>query len=64
MSAFEKLKALFRKPTPLERAVKELGEIEHAELDVSAEICWAIKRKEYYGLRKAALQEYVRENTK
>lgn len=49
---------LFRKPTPLERAVKELGDIEHSLLDVDAEIMWAQKRKEYYLARKAALVTY------
>lgn len=60
----DKIKALFRKPTPLERAAKELGQIEHAELDVSGEIAWAIKRKEYYALRKEALQEFIQRGTK
>ena len=58
------LKSLFRKPTPLERAAKDLGQIEHSMLDVSAEIAWAIKRKEYYDLRKVALQDYIKEETK
>ena len=31
----EQLKRIFRKPTPLERAAKELGQIEHSMLDAS-----------------------------
>jgi hypothetical protein len=60
----EQLKALFRKPTPLERAAKELGQIEHSLLDVDAEIMWAQKRKEYYILRKAVLAGYIQGETK
>ena len=58
------LKSLFRKPTPLERAAKELGQIEHSLLDVNAEIEWAQKRKEYYIIRKSALTGYIKEETK
>ena len=55
----EYLKSLFRKPTPLERAARELGQIEHSLLDVDAEIMWAQKRKEYYIQRKGVLTGYV-----
>lgn len=55
------IRKLFRKPTPLEKAVRELGTIEHAMLDVGAEIMWAQKRLEYYQSRAAALRTYVAE---
>ena len=58
------IRKLFRKPTPLERAARELGTIEHAMLDVGAEILWAEKREQYYELRRAQLKEYVQENAK
>ena len=58
------LKSLFRKPTPLERAAKELGQIEHSMLDVTAEIAWAQKRLEYYKERQAMLKVYVQGETK
>lgn len=58
------IRKLFRKPTPLERAARELGTIEHAMLDVGAEIMWAEKRQQYYELRRAQLKEYVQENAK
>ena len=58
------LKRLFRKPTPLERAARELGQIEHSLLDVTAEIGWANKRKEYYINRTMELMTYIKENTK
>jgi hypothetical protein len=60
----EQLKALFRKPTPLERAAKELGQIEHSLLDVDGEIMWAQKRKEYYIMRRAVLHGYIQGETK
>ena len=60
----EAIRKLFRKPTPLERAVRELGTIEHAMLDVGAEIMWAEKRQQYYEMRRAQLKEYVQENAK
>lgn len=60
----ELIKSLFRKPTPLERAAKELGQIEHSLLDVDAEIMWGQKRKEYYILRKGVLQGYIQLETK
>ena len=60
----EQLKRIFRKPTPLERAAKELGQIEHSMLDASAEIMWAQKRMEYYKERKQGLQSYVQEASK
>ena len=60
----ETLRKLFRKPTPMERAVRELGTIEHALLDVDAEIMWAQKRKEYYINRACVLKAYVQENSK
>ena len=50
---------LFRRPSPLERAMRELGDIEHALLDVDAEIMGAQKRKEYYLARKESLRAYV-----
>ena len=55
---------LWSKPTPLERAARELGTIEHAMLDVGAEIMWAEKRQQYYALRRVQLREYVQENAK
>lgn len=58
------LKALFRKPTPMERAAKELGQIEHSLLDVSAEIMWAKKREEYYKDRRAELRDYIQGEAK
>ena len=60
----ETLRKLFRKPTPLERAARELGTIEHALLDVGAEIMWAEKRQQYYEMRRVQLREYVQENSK
>lgn len=60
----KQIKALFRKPTPLERAAKELGQIEHSLLDVTAEIEWAKKRHEYYTIRKLTLQGYIQGETK
>ena len=60
----ETLRKLFRKPTPLERAARELGTIEHAMLDVGAEIMWAEKRQQYYAMRRSQLKEYVQENAK
>ena len=60
----ETLRKLFRKPTPLERAARELGTIEHAMLDVGAEIMWAEKRQQYYEMRRVQLREYVKENAK
>ena len=61
----DQIKSLFRKPTPLERATKELGQIEHSLLDLTAEIMWAQKRKEYYTERGNALHDYIiREKTK
>ena len=60
----EAIRKLFRKPTPLERAARELGTIEHALLDVGAEIMWAEKRQEYYEIRRLQLREYVQENSK
>lgn len=61
--SIEVLKRLFRKPTPLERAARELGQIEHSLLDVTAEIKWAQKRREYYVDRKAELQAYIQGGT-
>lgn len=61
---YKSIKDLFRKPTPLERAAKELGQIEHSLLDVDGEIMWSQKRKEYYILRKSVLQGYIKEETK
>jgi hypothetical protein len=60
----EKIKALFAKPTPRERAMRELGQIEHSMLDVSAEIMWAQKRMAYYKERKNGLVEYIQGETK
>ena len=55
----DQLKSLFRKPTPLERAAKELGQIEHSLLDVGAEIMWAQGRQDYYIKRKKTLIAYI-----
>ena len=60
----ETLRKLFRKPTPVEKAVRELGTIEHAMLDVGAEIMWAQKRLEYYQSRASSLRTYVAEKSK
>ena len=57
-----RLKTLFKKPTPLERAARELGQIEHAILDLHAEIEWGRKQLEYYEDRKTLLRDYVTEN--
>lgn len=60
----EQLKALFRKPTPLERATKELGQIEHSLLDVRAEISWAQHRLSYYLERETFLRGYIKGEVK
>lgn len=62
--ALEGIRKHFRKPTPLERAARELGLIEHSLLDVTAEIMWAQKRKEYYIDRMVSLKQYIKENSK
>ena len=53
------LKRLFKKPTPLERAARELGLIEHAILDCNAEISWSKKRLEYHTERQSYLKDYI-----
>ena len=58
-----KLKSLCRRPSALERAAKELGQIEHSMLDVTAEIMWAEKRLDYYVERTAYLKGYIKECT-
>lgn len=60
MKTIKGVKDIFRKPTPLERAAKEYGEIEHGLLDIGAEIKWAHKRKEYYIERRAELLEIMK----
>lgn len=60
----KQIKALFRKPTPLERAAKELGQIEHSMLDITAEIRWAVKRREYYVERREELIGILKGETK
>ncbi len=57
------LKDTFRRPSALERAAKELGQIEHSILDVTAEISWADKRLDYYVERTAYLKGYIKECT-
>lgn len=64
MLNIEWIKKHFRKPTPLERAARELAQIEHSLLDVDAEIMWAQKRKEYYINRTTVLKGYIQENSK
>ena len=53
-----------RRPTPLEKAARELGQIEHSLLDIDAEISWAQKRKEYYRERKFQLTMFIQGETK
>ncbi len=53
------VKKVFHRPTPLERAAKELGQLEHSILDATAEISWSQKRLEYYRERSAALKKFI-----
>jgi len=57
------IKRWLRKPTPLELAVKEVAEIEHSMLSITAEILWAEKRLEYYGERRDFLKNYINGET-
>lgn len=53
------IKQLLRKPTPLELAMRELDELEHAKLKATATREWAYHRIKYIEQRAAYLQHYI-----
>ncbi len=57
------IKNLFRKPTPLEKAAKELGQLEHHLLEITAEISWGQNRLAYNKERADYLRNYIKTKT-
>jgi hypothetical protein len=60
---FANLLALFRKPTPLEVATRELIEAEHAKLQAQTATEYALAISQYNMTRIERLLKYINEST-
>lgn len=53
------IKKIFTKPTPLELAARELGDLEHSKLEATAARDWAYHRIKYTEQRMVYLIDYL-----
>ena len=53
------IKELFRKPTPLEKAARELANLEHEVLEATGTRDWAQHRISYSQQRMAYLKQFL-----
>lgn len=57
----ETLRKLFARPTPMEKAARELEQLAHMHLEVTATISWANQRLAYNRERAEFLKDYLKE---